>query len=109
MSPAIRRIWTGCRFPHVQRVPSLEMLLVVSEVVSVVAFPELRLQFLFLAFVVLPRLLSLLASHAFVLRQIELFPSTLSLGMVLLLPSSWCRDHLADFHRDGFTVAANLQ
>ena len=47
---------------------------------------DLRLLFSFFAApVVLPRLLPLLASHVFVLRQIVLSPLTWSLGLVLLL------------------------
>ena len=77
---------------------------------------DLRLLFSFFAPVVLPRLLPLLASHVFVLRQIVLSLLTWSLGLVLLLMLwSLCQDHLADCflllesYRDGFTVTANFQ
>ena len=85
------------RFPHAQTSAHAGDVVVVSEVVSVVAVTGTETAvFFFFALVELPRLQSLLASHALFLRQIVLSPSTLILGLVLLLQSSLCRDHLAD-------------
>ena len=75
MGAAIGCVWTSSTGSHTfNDVPLLEMLLWSQRSYQLWPFLELRLMFLFFALLILPRLLSVLASHAFVLRQIVLFP-----------------------------------
>ena len=87
------------RVPHLQRVPWLEMLLSQK---SSRLWPFLRLLLLFLATLVLPRLLSLRASHSFVLAACC---RRRGVGIIWQIDMYfWNRSH-----QDGFTVAANQQ